>query len=163
MELCRSAIGQDSHAFAEEGEAGGKMLILGGVPIPDCPVTVRANSDGDVLLHALTNAVSGITGRNILGAVADALCAQGVTDSAVYLREALHDLTLQGRKPVHISFSVECARPRLAPHVDAIRASVARLTGLPASEIGLTATSGEGLTACGQGKGIAVFCIVTVA
>ena len=163
MVLYRSAIGQDSHAFADETTPSDKKLLLGGVTIPDFPLSLRANSDGDVLLHALTNAISGITCRNILGTIADTMCKNGITDSAAYLQEALDDLQRQNRTLVHISFSVECAKPRLSPHIDAIRTSVARLTGLRPKDIGLTATSGEGLTAFGLGKGIAVLCIITVA
>ncbi|MFR3992086.1 MAG: 2-C-methyl-D-erythritol 2,4-cyclodiphosphate synthase [Angelakisella sp.] len=59
----KAAIGQDSHRFEE---TPGKPLILGGVVFPG-EVGLLANSDGDVVLHAITNAVSGITGRNILG------------------------------------------------------------------------------------------------
>lgn len=66
----KAAIGQDSHRF-EEGY--GKPLILGGVVFSG-EVGLLANSDGDVVLHAITNAVSGITGRNILGRVADEMC-----------------------------------------------------------------------------------------
>ena len=74
----KAAIGQDSHRF-EEGY--GKPLILGGVVFPG-ETGLLANSDGDVVLHAITNAVSGITGRNILGRVADEMCQSGITDSA---------------------------------------------------------------------------------
>ena len=66
----KAAIGQDSHRFEE---TPGKRLILGGVVFPG-EVGLLANSDGDVVLHAITNAVSGITGRNILGRVADEMC-----------------------------------------------------------------------------------------
>lgn len=63
-----SAVGQDSHRFTEEE----KPLYLGGVLFEGCR-GLAANSDGDVVLHAITNAVSGLTGVNILGEAADAL------------------------------------------------------------------------------------------
>ena len=66
----KAAIGQDSHRFEE---SLGKPLILGGVVFPGEP-GLLANSDGDVVLHAITNAVSGITGQNILGKIADEMC-----------------------------------------------------------------------------------------
>ena len=150
------AIGQDSHRFTQEE----KPLLLGGVLLPGEP-GLEANSDGDVLLHALTNAVSGLTGRNILGAPADALCRAGMTDSRAYLREALKDLEALGGRIVHVSFSVEARRPHLAAHIPAIRASVAELLGIAPAHVGLTATSGEGLTAFGRGEGIQVFCQIT--
>ena len=60
--MTRCSIGQDSHRFASDPD---RKCVLGGVVIPDAP-GFEANSDGDVLLHALTNAVSGITGRKPL-------------------------------------------------------------------------------------------------
>ena len=152
-----SAIGQDSHRFEEETE---KPLVLGGVVI-EGERGLKANSDGDVLLHALTNAVSGVTGRNILGPVADALCQAGCTDSWAYLHEALRDLKKAGGRILHVSFSIEAKKPRLWPHIPAIRRSVAGMLGLSEAHVGLTATSGEGLTDFGRGAGMQVFCIVT--
>lgn len=152
-----SALGQDSHRFEEKTD---KPLILGGVVI-EGERGLKANSDGDVLLHALTNAVSGLTGRNILGPVADELCRAGLTDSWVYLNEALRDLKTLGGRICHVSFSVEAKTPRLFPHMPAIRQSVAAMLGVKPAQIGLTATSGEGLTAFGRGEGIQVLCLVT--
>ena len=85
----RVSIGQDSHRFAADGTAG--SCILGGAVFEDAPPFL-ANSDGDVVLHAVTNAVSGITCRNILGARADAMCRAGITDSREYLEVAMKDL-----------------------------------------------------------------------
>ena len=151
-----SAIGQDSHRFTEED----KPLVLGAFLLPG-EKGLLANSDGDVLLHALTNAVSGLTGRNILGPVADELCREGITDSRVYLEEALKDLRAMGGRILHVSFSLEALRPRLVPHIPAIRSRVAELLDISPAHVGLTATSGEGLSAFGRGEGIQVFCIIT--
>ena len=151
------ALGQDSHRFEEEST---KPLVLGGVVIEGAK-GLKANSDGDVLLHALTNAVSGITGRNILGPAADALCQAGFTDSWVYLNEALRDLQKAGGKILHVSFSVEAAAPRFFSQIPAIRQRVAGMLHLSPAHVGLTATSGEGLTAFGKGEGIQVFCMLT--
>ena len=155
--MIQCALGQDSHRF---DEYSGKPLILGGVTVEGAPA-LDANSDGDVLLHALTNAVSGLTCRNILGPVADALCQAGFTDSWVYLNEALRDLKRMGGRIIRVSFSVECARPRLLPYIPAIRASVAAMLGTGTESVGITATSGEGLTAFGRGLGIQVLCLIT--
>ena len=68
-----STIGQDSHRFGEP--SGDCKIMLGGVEIPsDRPIL--ANSDGDVILHAITNAVSGLTGKIVLGGIADKLCLE---------------------------------------------------------------------------------------
>ena len=156
----RFAIGQDSHAFETRPEKlFEKPLILGGVVFEGCPCLV-ANSDGDVMLHALTNAVSGITCRNILGSVADEMLKAGTDDSAEYLKAALADLSFMGGRIVNISFSVEAQRPRFSARIDELRASVAELCGIGPDRVGVTATSGEGLSDFGRGLGIMVFCSV---
>ena len=143
---------------SEKHDNAGKPLILGGVVFPgECPL--KANSDGDVVLHAITRAVSGITGIDFLGARADGLCRDGIMDSSVYLREAMKDLP---GKVVHVSVSVECRRPRISPRLDEMRVSIARIMEIPVSAVGLTASSGEGLTDFGRGLGINVLAVVTV-
>lgn len=157
--LTRVGLGQDSHRFSEEA---GRPLVLAGLVIPDSP-GLAGNSDADLLFHALTNAISSITGRNILGAVADAMCRAGITDSRAYLEEALGDLAARPDcRPVHLAVSIEARRPILAPHVEALRAALAEALGLELADVGLTATSGEGLTAVGRGEGMAVTCVLTV-
>ncbi len=155
--MIKTAIGQDSHRF--ELATSDKPLVLGGVTIPGCP-GLSGNSDADVILHAVTNAVSGISGVNILGEISDELCLKkGVTDSRIYLEKALATLTKYSI--THLSLSVECKRPKLALHIDTIKTSLAKLLSLQISDIGLTATSGEGLTAFGCGEGIQVFALIT--
>ena len=155
----RVGIGQDSHRFVENTQE--KPQILGGVAFGcDCP-GLDGNSDADVVLHALCNAISGITTVNILGGVADKMRLDGgVTDSSLYVKEALKYLS--GGRIVHISFSIECARPKISPMIPAMRKRISEITGVPPMSIGITATSGEGLTDFGKGQGIQVFCIVTV-
>lgn len=156
--LIRVAIGQDSHRFCDEN--CDKKLVLGGVPIEGCP-GLLGNSDADVILHALTNAISGITCVNILGKVSDDLCLkQGITDSSVYLNKALE--TLKGYQIIHVSLSVEALRPKLSPHIERIRESVGTLLGISPRCVGLTATTGEGLTEFGKGNGIFCTAVLTV-
>ena len=134
--------------------------MLAGIEIPKCP-GLAGNSDADVVLHALTNAVSGISGVNILGAVADRMCLEhGMRDSRLYLAAALRSL---GTKRItHVSVSIEAKRPKLQAHIHAMRDSVARLCSVPLGAVGITATTGEGLTSFGKGRGIQVFAVVTV-
>ncbi|MDR1438453.1 MAG: 2-C-methyl-D-erythritol 2,4-cyclodiphosphate synthase [Clostridiales bacterium] len=153
------AIGQDSHRFA--AERAGKALILGGVRFCGQP-PLEGNSDADVVLHALCNAISGLTGVNVLGAAADRMCLEdGIADSEAYVEEAMKHLG--GWRLSHLSFSIECARPHIAPQLEAMRANIARVAKLPAASVGVTATSGEGLTAFGQGLGIQAICVATAA
>ena len=152
-----STIGQDSHRFGEP--AGDTTIKLGGIDIPfDKPIL--ANSDGDVVYHAITNAISGFTGVNILGGEADKICLEkGIKDSAVYLNKALEYLT--DGKIIHCSVTIECLRPKLMPHIPAMKESIGNILGIPVSSVGITATTGEGLTGFGCGEGIQVFVILT--
>jgi 2-C-methyl-D-erythritol 2,4-cyclodiphosphate synthase len=153
-----SAIGQDSHRF-ESDLSINKRLIMGGIEIPGCP-GLAGNSDADVVLHALTNAISGISGINILGKIADELCLkQGITDSRIYLEKALQ--TLGCYELLHASFTIEAARPHLAKHIPSMRTSIASMLSLHEQHVCITATSGEGLTSFGKGEGVQVFVIVS--
>jgi len=150
-------IGQDSHRFDFEDK--GKKLVLAGVVFEN-HTPLSGNSDADVVLHAVTNAISGVTGVNILGKIADKMCLEeGITDSSAYLKEALK--YLGDKKIVHLSISIECSTPKISPRIDEMKKSLSRLLDIDISDIGITATTGEGLTAFGQGLGIQVFSIVT--
>lgn len=150
------AIGQDSHRIDYEDTR--KKLILGGIDFEE-NYSLSANSDGDVVLHAITNAVSGITCKNILGKVADNMCQNGITDSEEYLKEALKYLD---EKIIHLSISIECKTPKISPKIEKMRENIARILNIDENSIGITATTGEGLTECGKGNGIAVFACITV-
>jgi len=174
--VVKASIGQDSHRFvdceggggagAERGGGGGRglgssgrKLVLGGV-VFEGEAPLLGNSDADVVLHALCNAISGATGMNVLGAITDRMClGDGVTDSSAYVREALKYMA--GGVITHVSFAIECARPAIAPRIDEMRENIAKLIGAGAGSVGITATSGEGLTDFGRGLGIQVFCILT--
>lgn len=150
------AIGQDSHRIDYGNKE--KKLLLGGIEFPE-EYSLSANSDGDVVLHAITNAVSGITGKNILGKVADDMCKSGITNSEEYLKEAL---TYLEEKIVHISLSIECLKPKISPKIEEMRKNIARILQIQETSVGITATTGEGLTEFGKGNGISVFVILTV-
>lgn len=151
-------IGQDSHRF--EAESSDRKLILGGVVFEGEPA-LQGNSDADVVLHSITNAISGITCVNILGKISDEMCLEkGITDSSAYLREAMK--YLGDNKIVHVSISIECLTPKITPKIEEIRKSLSKLLAMPENCIGITATTGEGLTQFGQGLGIQVLSIVTV-
>lgn len=156
--MFRVAIGQDSHRFTEPNE--NKKLVLGGVVIDGYP-GLKGNSDADVVLHAITNAISGISCVNILGKRTDDLCLnQGITDSAVYLKEAL--ATLGNKRVIHVSISIEALIPKLSPYIESMRRSISGMLGIDANSVGITATSGEGLTEFGKGNGIYCTAIITV-
>lgn len=156
--MVKVGIGQDSHRIQEP--AKGKALVLGGVKL-DEKYALEGNSDSDVVLHAITNGVSGITGKPILGPVADKLCKAGITDSAAYLRRALEDLESAGYRITHVSVTLECKKPKILPILPAMVARLARLLDVSEEDIGITATTGEGLTDFGKGLGVQAFACVT--
>jgi 2-C-methyl-D-erythritol 2,4-cyclodiphosphate synthase len=153
--MVRTGLGQDSHRF--EAKLG-KPLKLAGV-VFEGEKGLEGNSDADVVLHALANAISSVTGRNVMGAVSDALCEAGITDSGAYVKEALK--SLHQVRLTHVAVSLEGKTPQFAPKIGAMRESLAALLSLSVLDIGITATSGEGLTAFGQGLGLQALVLVT--
>lgn len=150
------AIGQDSHIIDYTNTD--KKLLLGGIEF-DEKFSIIANSDGDVVLHSITNAISGITGKNILGKVSDEMCKKGITNSEEYLKEALKYLN---NRVIHLSISIECQTPKISPKIEQMRKNISRILEIDENCIGITATSGEGLTEFGKGNGISVFSCLTV-
>lgn len=155
--MFRTGLGQDSHRFLTSESS--KPCVIAGVIFEEVP-GLQANSDGDVVYHALCNAISSLTGVLILGGLADDLCFKdGITDSEVYLARAMQ--TLGNQKVTHAAISLEGKRPHFSKQLKKMRANVARVMGLDLSQVGITATSGEGLTDCGCGEGVSCFCIIT--
>lgn len=153
----RTGIGQDSHRFLPADTS--KPCIIAGLIFEDAP-GFNSNSDGDVVFHSLCNAITSLTGVPILGGIADDLYFKdGITDSEVYLREALK--TLGKQKISHVSIAIEGKKPRLKYRLLDIRENIARLLDLNVSQVGVTATSGEGLTDFGCGEGVQSLAILT--
>ncbi len=152
----KTGLGLDSHRFVE-GETD-KAFVLGGLVFDDVPA-LSGNSDADVILHALTDAISGVTGRTVIGAVADEMCQRGITDSKEYLKVALQDLGAWQLS--HVSIALECKRPKIDPKVPALRESISGLLGLTLDDVCITATTGEKLNDVGRGLGIHATVIVT--
>ena len=155
--LFRTGLGRDSHRFLPEDSS--KPCVLGGVIFDDVP-GLDAESDGDVILHALCNAISSLSHVPILGGIAKELCRKdGITDSQVYLERALK--TLGPQKIVHLAISVEGQRPRFEEKIRLIRKRIAQILQLSEEQVGFTANSGDGLTDFACGDGLLCHCILT--
>lgn len=150
-------LGQDSHRFADED----KPLKLGGIEIPN-ESGLEANSDGDVVLHSLFNALSQSIGERSIGYYCDAMPKKGITDSKEYLKIVLDSIREKGYKINNIGIMIEAKSPLIEPYVDEMRKSIANMCGIEPIQVGITATSGEELTEFGKGKGIQVFSIVSL-
>lgn len=157
--IVRTGIGQDSHRFLPEDSS--KPLVVGGVIFEEDDLPgFKANSDGDIVLHAICNAISSLTGVLVLGDIADDLCLKdGITDSEVYLNEAVK--TLGNQQVTHVAITIEAKKPKFKKMLLRMRENIARIMGLDVSQVGITATTGEGLTDFGCGDGAQAFCIVT--
>lgn len=141
-------IGEDSHKIGTKG-----TLTLGGIKIAGLPATL-ADSDGDVIIHALINALSSAIGGGSLGTIADKLCAKGIKDSREYLKNILAEVEKHGCEIYNCSFSLEAARPHIDPLAARLKKSLSRLLNIDDRHIGITATSGQKLTPFGRGEAI---------
>lgn len=136
----RIGYGWDSHEFK-----AGIPLKIGGVTLPH-PKGLGGHSDGDLLLHALTDALLGAVAAPDIGSLFPPSDPKWKgADSAVFLREALKRVRAAGYAVVNVDSTLILAAPKIGPHAAAIRESVARLLGLPADCVGLKAKTPEGL------------------
>lgn len=157
MKKIRTGIGQDSHRFLTIDSS--KPCVIAGLIFENTP-GFNANSDGDIVFHAICNAITSLTHVLILGDIADDLCLKdGITDSEVYLKEAVK--TLGNQKITHIAITLEGKKPHFKEKLLPMRKNIARVMNLDVSQVGITATSGEGLTDFGCGDGVQCFAIVT--
>jgi 2-C-methyl-D-erythritol 2,4-cyclodiphosphate synthase len=156
--MMRVGLGQDSHKFSEDSS---RKLILGGVEV-DGESGLEANSDGDVVIHALCSALEQAVGNEPFSVYADEMCQKGITDSREYLKMALRHI--QEKKFVinNIGISIEAKRPKILPIMEKMRESLAAIIEIEKEMIGVNATSGENLTPFGKGEGIQVFVIVSL-
>ena len=153
----RIGIGQDSHMFDKEKTG----LVLAGVEFPN-EQKLEANSDGDVILHAIFNGISQAIGEKSLGFYADPMCEKGEKNSAKYLEVIVKKMKKQGYKVNSLGIMLECKKPKIDPQVSKMRKNLSDLLDLPTRNIGITATTGEELTAFGKGLGIQCFAIVSL-
>ncbi len=140
----------------------GAGVTLAGVLIP-ADVRLSGQSDADVVLHALTDAILGTVGEADIGyhfPPSDPRWRDAASDT--FLNFALERLAARGGRLLHLDTTVICQRPALTPHRPAMTARLAELTGLAPSHVSLKATTHEELGALGRGQGIACHATVTV-
>lgn len=136
-------------------------MLLGGVPIPKAP-DVIAHSDGDVVLHALMDALLGCACLGDIGQhFPDTAAAYDNISSAVLLHDVLQKIHTQGVRAVHVDITIIAQIPKITPHREAIRRNIARLMGLNIGCINVKATTEEGLGFTGAKEGIKAVALVT--
>ena len=147
--------GYDVHAFT-----AGDGVWLGGVRVEHTQ-GVAAHSDGDVVLHALIDALLGAAGLGDIGGwFPDSDERYRDAASADLLREVLDKLHAQGFTVSNADITLIAQAPKVTPHRDAIRQRLAELLGMEAGRINVKATTHEGLGALGRGEGIAAHAVV---
>ncbi len=151
-----TGMGYDVHRYGS-----GRPMRLGGVVIPGGPEVV-AHSDGDVLLHALTDAVLGCAGLGDIGQhFSDKDPRFENISSALLLDEALDMVRQKGVQLCHADLTIVAQTPRLAPYREEIKKNIARLLALPADCINLKASTEEGLGFTGRAEGIKAYAVVS--
>lgn len=146
--------GEDSHAFDTKG-----CLSLGGVEFKKYK-KLKADSDGDVVLHALITAILQAFNMGSLGEFSNPLYARGVTDSKLYLVEAMKLITKESWMVSKIDFMIEGSRPKIVPIKHHMVKAISIMTGAPVETIAIAAHTGDGLTSFGKGKGIRCQCLI---
>jgi 2-C-methyl-D-erythritol 2,4-cyclodiphosphate synthase len=146
--------GFDAHAF----QAGGK-LVLGGVHVP-YDRGLEAHSDGDVVLHALCDALLGAAGLGDIGGhfPPDDTDYQNI-DSRILLRKVVDLVRAAGLRIANADITVVAQEPRLAAHVDAMRDIISSDLQLDSRRVNLKATTTEYMGFTGRGEGIAAFAV----
>ncbi|HEX5504237.1 MAG TPA: 2-C-methyl-D-erythritol 2,4-cyclodiphosphate synthase [Thermomicrobiales bacterium] len=153
----RVGIGYDVHRFAP-----GRRLVLGGVVIPH-DRGLLGHSDADVVLHAVMDALLGAAALGDIGRhFPPDDPAYRDSDSRALLAAVRDLLAGAGWRPVNVDCTVLAERPRIAPHVAAMRAAIGAALGLPADCVGVKATTNEGLGFVGREEGIAAFAVALI-
>jgi 2-C-methyl-D-erythritol 2,4-cyclodiphosphate synthase len=153
----RFGIGYDSHVFGAK-----RPLILAGVEIEN-DTGLKGHSDGDAIAHAVTDALLGAVAMGDIGQhFPDTDERWKDADSLMMLSEVKHRVVAAGYSLVNVDVTVVLERPRLAPHVEQMRANIARTLGLAANSVSIKAKTNEGMDSVGRGKGIQVFAIASV-
>lgn len=151
--------GFDVHRIAPTAIAD-KPLILGGVRLPDA-MSLEAHSDGDVVLHALCDALLGAIGAGDIGLhFPDTDPAYAGASSAELLAVVWRLVQESGLTLANADITVVAERPKLSPHREEMRRTLAALLCVEPTQVNVKATTTEGLGATGRGEGIACHAVV---
>ncbi len=155
--LARAGFGYDIHRLVE-----GRPLVLGGVKI-DHPKGLLGHSDGDVVLHAICDALLGAISAGEIGVYFPPtdLTIMGISSSAI-AEKTLEVLASRKARIINVDATIVAEEPKLKPHYEAIRDSVARILRLEKDEVSVKAKSREGLGDVGHGEAIMCFATASV-
>jgi 2-C-methyl-D-erythritol 2,4-cyclodiphosphate synthase len=153
----RVGIGFDAHAFDDA-----RSLVLGGVRIPGAP-GLSGHSDGDVLSHAIADALLGAVGLEDLGARFPADDRWRNASSLEILEVVAADVGATRYSIANVDATVIAERPRLASHRKAMSTALSNVLGIPAADVSIKATTTDGLGFSGRAEGMAALAVALVA
>ena len=155
--MTRTGIGYDLHRLAE-----GRPLVIGGVTLPFDKGPV-GHSDGDVLAHAICDALLGAAGLGDIGTHFPDTDPRWKGVASLRFLEHVRGLLAARRFTIaHVDAVVICERPKLGPHFPAMREALAGSLGVPPDRISLKAKTNEGVDAVGRGEAIAAHAVATL-
>ncbi|HEX2062695.1 MAG TPA: 2-C-methyl-D-erythritol 2,4-cyclodiphosphate synthase [Thermoanaerobaculia bacterium] len=153
--MIRIGQGVDVHPFD-----AGRPLILGGVRIAEAG-GLAGHSDADAVLHAITDALLGCAGAGDIGHYFPSTDERWRNaDSSLFVREAKRILDEMNAEIANVDVTILAQQPKLAPHRDAMAASIAQLLDLPQGHVNVKATTTDHLGFIGRGEGICAMAIV---
>ena len=153
----RVGFGYDVHRLSE-----GRALHLGGVRI-DHPTGLLGHSDADVLLHAICDALLGAAGLPDIGHhFPDTDARWKGAESSVLLREVVRLIGEAGWRVGNVDCSLVMERPRIKPHIPAMKRVIAPLLGVPEDAVGIKATTNEKLGYVGREEGACAYAVALI-
>jgi 2-C-methyl-D-erythritol 2,4-cyclodiphosphate synthase len=155
--MLRIGIGYDSHRLV-----AGRLLMIGLVHVP-FESGPDGHSDGDVVAHALTDALLGAAALGDIGRHFPNNDPRWKdADSRVFLQHTISLLHDAGYRPVNVDAVVILEKPKLSPHIDTMRAALADVLGLPIGAVSVKAKTAEGLGAVGEGRAIEAHAVASI-
>jgi 2-C-methyl-D-erythritol 2,4-cyclodiphosphate synthase len=150
------------HGYDIHRTIAGRPLVLGGVRF-DCPFGLDGHSDADCLTHAICDALLGAAGLPDIGHhFPNTDPAFKNIDSQILLQRVVADLAARGWKIANIDSSLIAEKPKIAPHLAAMKATLAKSAGLAPEQIGVKATTNEGSDDIGRGLAIAAHAVALI-
>jgi len=152
------------HGYDIHRIVAGRPMILGGVHFADCDYGLDGHSDADCLTHAICDALLGAAGLPDIGHFfPNTDPAYKNIDSQVLLQRVVAELARLGWRIVNLDASLIAERPKIYPRLAEMKSALARSTGLDVSQIGLKATTNEGIDQIGEGLAIAAHAVALIA
>ena len=150
------------HGYDIHRTIAGRPLVLGGVRF-DCPFGLDGHSDADCLTHAICDALLGAAGLPDIGHhFPNTDPAFKNIDSQILLQRVVADLAARGWKIANIDASLIAEKPKIAPHLAAMKATLAKSAGITPEQIGVKATTNEGSDDIGRGLAIAAHAVALI-